>query len=44
MSRTHQRELLSALRPRDAMGNRTTKQQILDEFVTAADYHRKYAI
>jgi hypothetical protein len=44
MSPTSKRELLSAIRPRYTLGSRTAKQQILDEFVAATGYHRKYAI
>ena len=44
MSQTSKRELLRAIRPRYTLGNRTAKQQILDEFVAATGYHRKYAI
>lgn len=44
MSQRSKRELLSAVRPRYTLGNRTAKQQVLDEFVAATDYHRKYAI
>lgn len=44
MSRTSKRELLSAIRPRYTLGNRTAKHQILNEFMAATGYHRKYAI
>lgn len=44
MSQTSKRELLRAIRARYTLGNRTAKQQILDEFVAATGYHRKYAI
>lgn len=44
MSHTSKRELLRAVRPRYTLSNRTAKQQILDEFVAATGYHRKYAI
>ena len=44
MSQISKRELLPAVRPRYTLGNRTAKQQILDEFVAATGYHRKYAI
>jgi hypothetical protein len=44
MSPTSKRELLRAIRPRYTLGNRTAKQQILDELVAATGYHRKYAI
>jgi len=43
MSPTSKRELLTALRQRYTLGNRTTKQRVLDEPVTARGYHRKYA-
>ena len=44
MSHTSKRELLRVVRPRYTLSNRTAKQQILDEFVAATGYHRKYAI
>jgi hypothetical protein len=44
MSRTSKCELVAALRPRYTLGNRTTKQRVLDELVVATGYHRKYAI
>ena len=44
MSPTSKRELLKAIRPRYTLGQRPVKQQILDEFVAATGYHRKYAI
>jgi hypothetical protein len=44
MSHTSKRELLKAVRPRYTLGDRTAKMQILDEFVAATGYHRKYAI
>jgi hypothetical protein len=44
MRPTSKRELLRAIRPRYTLGKRTAKQQILDEFVAATGYHRKYAI
>jgi len=44
MSQTSKRELLKAVRARYTLGNRTSKQHILDEFVAATGYHRKYAI
>lgn len=44
MSPTSKRELLKAIRPRYTLGQRPAKQQILDEFVAATGYHRKYAI
>jgi len=44
MSPTSKRELLKAIRPRYTLGRRPAKEQILDEFVAATGYHRKYAI
>jgi hypothetical protein len=44
MSRTSKCELVAALRPRYTLGNRTTKQRVLDELVVATGYHRQYAI
>ncbi len=44
MSQTSKRELVSELRPRYTLGNRTAKQRILDELVAITGYHRKYAI
>ncbi len=44
MSQTSKRELVTAIRPRYTLGNRTAKQQILDELVATTGYHRKYAI
>ncbi len=44
MSQTSKRELLSAVRPRYTLGDRTAKQHVLDEFVAATGYHRKYTI
>jgi IS30 family transposase len=43
---THQgkRELLQAMRPRYLKADKAGKQHILDEFVAATGYHRKYAI
>jgi hypothetical protein len=38
------RELLEAIRPRYLKANKAEKQKILDEFTSAAGYHRKYAI
>lgn len=38
------RELLKAIRPRYLKSNKAGKQSILDEFVAATGYHRKYAI
>jgi len=44
MSQTTKRELLAAVRPRYTLGNRRTKQRVLDELVASTGYHRKYAI
>jgi len=44
MSPTSKCELVTALRPRYTLGNRTAKQRVLDELVAATGYHRKYAI
>jgi len=38
------RELLTALRPRYRRASKAEKGRILDEFVAATGYHRKYAI
>ena len=37
------RELLKAMHPRYLKANKAQKTQILDEFVAATGYHRKYA-
>ena len=44
MSQRSKRELLEAIRPRYLKANKARKKQILDEFVAATGYHRKYAI
>lgn len=44
MSLASKRELLAAIRPRYTLANRSQKGQVLDEFVAATGYHRKYAI
>jgi hypothetical protein len=44
MSPQARRELLEAVRPRYRKANRPEKKRILDEFVAATGYHRKYAI
>lgn len=44
MSQRSKRELLKAVRPRYLKANKAGKRGILDEFVAATGYHRKYAI
>lgn len=44
MSHQSKRELLAAIRPRYLKAKKAEKVQILDEFVAATGYHRKYAI
>jgi hypothetical protein len=44
MSLNSKRELLSAIAPRYQAASKKQKQQILDEFVAATGYHRRYAI
>lgn len=44
MSQRSKRELLQAIRPRYLKANKAGKRGILDEFVAATGYHRKYAI
>lgn len=44
MSQRSKHELVEAIYPRYLKANRAGKQQILDEFVAATGYHRKYAI
>jgi hypothetical protein len=44
MSQRSKRELVEAIYPRYLKANRADKEQILDEFVAATGYHRKYAI
>jgi uncharacterized protein YueI len=44
MSRGSKRELLEEIRPRYLKARKTEKVIILDEFVYATGYHRKYAI
>lgn len=44
MSQRSKRELLQAVRPRYLKAHKTGKSRILDEFVAATGYHRKYAI
>jgi hypothetical protein len=44
MTPAAKRELLKALRPRYLKASKAEKSRILDEFVAATGYHRKYAI
>ena len=44
MSQRSKRELLETIRPRYLKANKSGKKRILDEFVAATGYHRKYAI
>lgn len=44
MSQRSKRELLEAIRPRYLKAKKAEKERILDEFVAATGYHRKYAI
>jgi hypothetical protein len=44
MSQRSKRELLEAIRPRYLKANKSGKTKMLDEFVAATGYHRKYAI
>jgi len=44
MSQRSKRELLQVVRPRYLKANKAGKRAILDEFVAATGYHRKYAI
>ena len=44
MSQRSKRELLEVIRPRYLKADRPGKERILDEFVAATNYHRKYAI
>lgn len=44
MSQRSKHELVEAVRPRYLKAKRTQKAQILNEFVAATGYHRKYAI
>jgi uncharacterized protein YueI len=44
MSQRSKRELSEAIRPRYLKASKTGKEKILDEFVAATGYHRKYAI
>jgi hypothetical protein len=44
MSQRSKRELTEAIRPRYLKAKKSSKEQILNEFVAATGYHRKYAI
>lgn len=44
MTKNSKRELLLAMRPQYLKASKTEKGLILDQFVTATGYHRKYAI
>ena len=44
MSQRSKRELLETIRPRYLKANKAGKGRILDEFVAATGYHRKYAM
>jgi hypothetical protein len=44
MSHRSKKELLEVIRPRYLKATRKEKKQILDEFIAATGYHRKYAI
>ena len=44
MSQRSKKELTEAIRGRYLKANKAKKQQMLDEFVAATGYHRKYAI
>lgn len=44
MSQRSKRELTEVIRPRYLKANKTKKAQILNEFIAATGYHRKYAI
>lgn len=44
MSQRSKRELVAAIHPRYLKASKSGKQQILNEFVAATGYHRKYAI
>ena len=43
MSRRSKRELLEEIRPRYLKAKKSKKKAMLDEFVAATGYHRKYA-
>jgi hypothetical protein len=44
MSQKSKRELLEAIHPRYLKANKKVKTRIIDEFVAATGYHRKYAL
>jgi hypothetical protein len=44
MRQRSKRELTEAIRPRYLKANKSSKEQILNEFVATTGYHRKYAI
>jgi len=44
MSHLSKKELIEVIRPRYLKATRKEKKQILDEFIAATGYHRKYAI
>ena len=44
MSQRSKKELMESIRPRYLKAKKTEKEHILDEFVAATGYHRKYAI
>ena len=44
MSHLSKKELIEVIRPRYLKATRKEKRQILDEFIAATGYHRKYAI
>ena len=44
MSHRSKKELIEAIQPRYLKASRKDKKQILDEFIAATGYHRKYAI
>jgi len=44
MSQRSKKELIETIRPRYLKANKAGKEQILDELVATAGYHRKYAI
>ena len=44
MSQRSKRGLLETIQPRYLQATKVEKQKILDEFIAATGYHRKYAI